>query len=72
VRRGVLTVEYTGAREWYSPLAAIPNADLFFALLTERQADLWVAANPDQFAEQRRLWTGTRASRRQLRGGSTM
>jgi len=72
VRKGLLTVEYTGAREWYSALAAIPNPDLFFAMLAERQADLWVAANPDQFAEQRRLWTGSRASRRQTRGGPTM
>jgi hypothetical protein len=56
VKRGILAVEYQGSKQpWRVPLAAFPNVDLFFALLAQRQPDVWVAANPAHFAEQKRL-----------------
>jgi hypothetical protein len=58
VRQGMLTVEFANTSAWQASLASIPNVDLFFTLLRERQPDLWVAANPAHFAEQKRIWTG--------------
>jgi hypothetical protein len=58
VRQGILTVEFGSGSDWQTPLGSFPNVDLFFAILRERQPDLWIAANPAHFAEQKRVWSG--------------
>ena len=61
VKKGLLAVEIQrNATLWRVPLAAIPNVDLFFALLAQRQPEVWVAANPAHFPEQKQLGVGYR------------
>jgi hypothetical protein len=58
VNKGILTVEFGGGQTWDTPLGSIPNVDLLLTILAQRVPELWVAANPAHFAEQKRLWTG--------------
>lgn len=60
VRAGVMSIAWQGAKQpWRSPLADIPNVDLFLELLARRQDQLAVEAFPDQFGESVRRESGT-------------